>query len=420
MIYLIDFENVHEDGFTAIEIVGEKDAVYCFFTKNVAKISMSALAGIRNGQLHFVEADAGKQSLDLALVSYLGYLIGTKPQELYYEIISNDNGFQKAADFWNKRGMNLRVRIRKTNAVEVRPKADTSRAQAMQAGNKAAATSVSGRTQSVSGSKVQPVSVGEKARPAATGTKTRQAEGSQNVQFQQDVLKAGRKEEGADVSALNPESAAFENQKQETGQSAAEKLVADISPMENASAPAKQKGTTRSRSRKRNAEQRKTADQKENGVENIVATGAVKPSKKGQEAVPAEEKADPVETPENRMPEMSTSSETVKKEQGKTSELEKAAVAQNEPEQTVKAQAEKKEDHTEKTPAVPAVSINPALTAALEAAGITGERAEFLQSQLDRYREEKNVKQLVYRALVKKYGQKSGTEIYNTAKKIQI
>ena len=82
--------------------------------------------------------------------------------------------------------------------------------------------------------------------------------------------------------------------------------------------------------------------------------------------------------------------------------------------------AEKKEEHTENTPAVPAVSINPALTAALEAAGITGERAEFLQSQLDRYREEKNVKQLVYRALVKKYGQKSGTEIYNTAKKIQI
>ena len=35
MIYLIDFENVHEDGFTAIEKVGEKDAVYCFFSVSV-------------------------------------------------------------------------------------------------------------------------------------------------------------------------------------------------------------------------------------------------------------------------------------------------------------------------------------------------------------------------------------------------
>ena len=71
MIYLIDFENVHEEGFSSLGRLGDKDAVYCFFTRNVAKISMSALAGMRSGQLHFVEAESGKQSLDLALVSFL-------------------------------------------------------------------------------------------------------------------------------------------------------------------------------------------------------------------------------------------------------------------------------------------------------------------------------------------------------------
>ena len=116
MIYLIDFENVHEDGFASLGRLGEKDAVYCFFTKNVAKISMSALAGMRSGQLHFVEAESGKQSLDLALVSYLGYLIGTRPQEQCFEIISNDNGFSKVADFWNKRGNGTKVRVRKIAA----------------------------------------------------------------------------------------------------------------------------------------------------------------------------------------------------------------------------------------------------------------------------------------------------------------
>ena len=89
MVYLIDFENVHEEGFGALGRLNEKDGVYCFFTRNVAKISMSALAGIRSGQLHFIEAENGKQSLDMVLVSYLGYLIGTKPQELYYDIVSN-------------------------------------------------------------------------------------------------------------------------------------------------------------------------------------------------------------------------------------------------------------------------------------------------------------------------------------------
>lgn len=128
MIYLIDFENVHEDGFASLGRLGEKDAVYCFFTKNVAKISMSALAGMRSGQLHFVEAESGKQSLDLALVSYLGYLIGTRPQEQCFEIISNDNGFSKVADFWNKRGNGTKVRVRKI--AEQKQKAETGRNQA--------------------------------------------------------------------------------------------------------------------------------------------------------------------------------------------------------------------------------------------------------------------------------------------------
>ena len=136
MIYLIDFENVHEEGFSSLGRLGEKDAVYCFFTRNVAKTSMSALACMRSGQLHFVEAESGKQSLDLALVSFLGYLIGTRPQEQYFEIVSNDNGFQKVAEFWNKRGNNLRVRVRKTN--EQRQKAENSNSVSAQPSRSAA------------------------------------------------------------------------------------------------------------------------------------------------------------------------------------------------------------------------------------------------------------------------------------------
>ena len=128
MIYLIDFENVHEEGFSTLGRLGEKDSVYCFFTRNVAKISMSALAGIRSGQLHFVEAESGKQSLDLALVSYLGYLIGTKPQEQNFEIISNDNGFNKVAEFWNKRGNGAKVHVRKI--AEQKQKSDSGKIQA--------------------------------------------------------------------------------------------------------------------------------------------------------------------------------------------------------------------------------------------------------------------------------------------------
>ena len=67
-------------------------------------------------------------------------------------------------------------------------------------------------------------------------------------------------------------------------------------------------------------------------------------------------------------------------------------------------------------PAAPA----PEAVAALVNAGIEAPVAEFLLTEAEKHREDKNIKQLVYRAVVKKYGQKKGTEIYNTAKKIAI
>ena len=252
MIYLIDFENVHEEGFSSLGRLGEKDAVYCFFTRNVAKISMSALACMRSGQLHFVEAESGKQSLDLALVSFLGYLIGTRPQEQYFEIVSNDNGFQKVAEFWNNRGNNLRVRVRKTN--EQRQKAENSK--------------------SVS------------AQPSRSAAKT---------------------------PSLNEQGSAGNSSETDNNSAGS---VAGMST----------------------------------GMETAVNPDPVLPSPAGAD------------------------------------------------EKTVDA------------------SILPALTAA----GLSSSAAEFLLAQVEKYRSDKNVKQLVYRAVVKKYGQKAGTQIYNSAKKIML
>lgn len=233
MIYLIDFENVHEDGFQIVGKLGDKDAVYCFFTKNVAKISMSALAGIRSGQLHFIEAESGKQSLDLTLVSYLGYLIGVKPQEMYYDIISNDNGFLKAADFWNRRIPGMRVRLRKTNA------------------------------------------------------ETKQKPQSQQAVYPQQV-----------------------------------------------SAPA------------------------------VVPVSQQAPTALSPSAPKTSQLAQPHSVSENL--------------------------------------------------------ADPAITAALEAADMDPAAGEFLQQQVEKYRTDKNVKQLVYRAVVKKYGQRDGTKIYNSTKKLLL
>ena len=351
MIYLIDFENVHEEGFSALGRLGDKDAVYCFFTRNVAKISMSALAGMRSGQLHFIEAESGKQSLDLVLVSYLGYLIGTRPQELYYDIVSNDNGFAKVAEFWNKRGNGLRVRIRKTT--DLKPKAEPVKAQPQPAANQQR------RTHS-------PKAAAEQAAPIAEPAA--------------DSPVPGPDEEPAANIVLTPVAAVPAEPKQE------------------AARPAQ----SRTRSRQRSQRQRSARQEQQTTASVPVApdTSAVTASVSTADTVPVQVVSVPVESPSETKP-ATTRSE------------EKPA----EPKSSVNQPEVKSGEPKQKTETKP---LDAATAAALETVGITASAVEFIQTQVEKYRADKNMKQLVYRAVVKKYGQKTGTQIYNNAKKLLL
>ena len=351
MIYLIDFENVHEEGFSALGRLGDKDAVYCFFTRNVAKISMSALAGMRSGQLHFIEAESGKQSLDLVLVSYLGYLIGTRPQELYYDIVSNDNGFAKVAEFWNKRGNGLRVRIRKTT--DLKPKAEPVKAQPQPAANQQR------RTHS-------PKAAAEQAVPIAESVA--------------DAPVPGPDEEPVASIVLTPVS------------------VVPAEPKQEAARPAQ----SRTRSRQRSQRQRSARQEQQTTAPVTAAseTNAVTTSESAEDMVPGQVVTAPIESPSETKP-ATTRSE------------EKPA----EPKSSVKQPEVKPGEPKQKTEIKP---LDAATAAALEAAGITASAVEFIQTQAEKYRADKNMKQLVYRAVVKKYGQKTGTQIYNNAKKLLL
>ena len=351
MIYLIDFENVHEEGFSALGRLGDKDAVYCFFTRNVAKISMSALAGMRSGQLHFIEAESGKQSLDLVLVSYLGYLIGTRPQELYYDIVSNDNGFAKVAEFWNKRGNGLRVRIRKTT--DLKPKAEPVKAQPQPAANQQR------RTHSPKAATEQAAPIAE---PAA------------------DAPVPGPDEEPSANIVLTPVA------------------VVPAEPKQEAARPAQ----SRTRSRQRSQRQRSARQEQQTTAPVTAAseTNAVTTSESAEDMVPGQVVTAPIESPSETKP-------VTTRTEGKATE----------PKSSGKQPEVKPGEPKQKTETKP---LDAATAAALEAAGITASAVEFIQTQAEKYRADKNMKQLVYRAVVKKYGQKTGTQIYNNAKKLLL
>ena len=99
--YLVDFENVHEDGLSGSEKLGSQDHVHLFFTKNAPKISLETLTDLNSHNLSTHKIPVGNQSLDMHLVSYLGYLIGTNSNSnCKYVIISKDTDYDNIISFW--------------------------------------------------------------------------------------------------------------------------------------------------------------------------------------------------------------------------------------------------------------------------------------------------------------------------------
>lgn len=103
-IYLVDFENVHNKGLENIDTLNETDHVHIFYTENATNISLDILLAKGKGtDIVGHKVPARKQSLDMHLVSYLGYLLGiNKNKTCSYVIVSNDKDYDNIIAFWNE------------------------------------------------------------------------------------------------------------------------------------------------------------------------------------------------------------------------------------------------------------------------------------------------------------------------------
>lgn len=75
--YLIDFENVNNADLICSRHLDYHDHIHIFSTKNAPKISIEILSNFHSVDYSFHCLPAGKQSLDMHLTAYLGYLLGT-------------------------------------------------------------------------------------------------------------------------------------------------------------------------------------------------------------------------------------------------------------------------------------------------------------------------------------------------------
>lgn len=105
--YLIDYENVSGAGLVGCEKLNQSDHIVIFFTANAKKIDMTEIADHGDAELKMIEVPVGKQSVDIHIGSYLGYLVGKHGDgECSVVIISKDTDFDKIIKFWkNKVGL---------------------------------------------------------------------------------------------------------------------------------------------------------------------------------------------------------------------------------------------------------------------------------------------------------------------------
>jgi len=107
--YLVDFENVGTDGIVGADGLGTGDYVFLFSTKNAAKISTATLERFNATQLKVREVPQGGQSVDMHLVSWLGFLIARNGTEASYAIVSRDGDYDNIIRFWQaETGVSIR------------------------------------------------------------------------------------------------------------------------------------------------------------------------------------------------------------------------------------------------------------------------------------------------------------------------
>lgn len=123
--YLIDFENVHNEGLENIGTLAKTDHVHIFYTENAPTIRLDIVLteGI---DIVGHKVPVRRQSLDMHLVSYLGYLLGiNKGKEYSYVIISKDIDYDNIIKFWQEDGFKNISRKQKIPSCNVENQKET-------------------------------------------------------------------------------------------------------------------------------------------------------------------------------------------------------------------------------------------------------------------------------------------------------
>ena len=100
---MIDYENVHGDGLEGCQDLTKTDHIVIFFTQNAKSIDMRDISNHGQAELEMIEVPSGKQSADIHISSYIGFLAGKNGKNCNVVIVSKDTDFDKVLKFWKEK-----------------------------------------------------------------------------------------------------------------------------------------------------------------------------------------------------------------------------------------------------------------------------------------------------------------------------
>ena len=387
--YLIDYENVHEDGLKGIQELTEEDHVCLMFTPNALKISLDILTNVR-ADFKVIKAPAGKQSLDMHIGTFLGFLVGSNSdRKCGYVIVSKDTDFDAIIRFWNASGLGEfsrqpAIRFTELAVVQNQPAVPTTSSRSKRTSSRRKNTS---RTKTAE-QQVKPEAAAEEA--AVPVMETEAAPATEAVR--EEAVRAEEvKPEAAvpEVTAVEPEAEVMpEAPKAEETAAEETAAAAEEAKAEEKEPEAKPEKTRSRRGRPRRNASKKTAEEPAEAAAEVQEAKEEKPFEKAEEKQPEKPAAKPEEK---------ASSKAEEKQAEKPAEA--APAAEEHGKADLKTQVNNR--------VVRVLRDNQVDTAAAQAV------ASIVVSNMDK----KNVKQLAYRGIVNKFGQKTGLLYYNLIRK---
>ena len=144
--FFIDFENVHNAGMTNLKSLTKDDLFYIFYTTNAETISLDTVNQLNQSSCSYelIKVPAGSQSLDMHLISFVGYVVGVSGKKYDYIVISKDKDYDNIISFLKEK---CGVKIKRIASVNTGASTKTATVQNTKPVNPPAAKPVTANTQ---------------------------------------------------------------------------------------------------------------------------------------------------------------------------------------------------------------------------------------------------------------------------------